>query len=57
MTKKHFEEAVKIIRCISNAGEKKRTVIRFSTLFKKFSPRFNELKFFEACWAKRVNPK
>ena len=49
MYKKHFEEAARIIRDISNKNQRKATAIRFATLFRKFNSRFNQTRFFKAC--------
>ena len=49
MTRKHFVEAAKIISDISDVSERKRTAVRFATLFRKFNDRFDSSKFFKAC--------
>lgn len=49
MTKKHFEEAARIIKDIANDQERHKTAIRFATLFRQFNPRFDSGRFFRAC--------
>jgi hypothetical protein len=49
MTRKHFRAAADIIKCISDPDERKRTAIRFATLFRQCNNRFDSDKFFRAC--------
>lgn len=49
MTRKHFREAASIIKGISDPDERKKTAIRFATLFRQANPRFSSDKFFRAC--------
>ena len=49
MTRKHFKEAAEIIKLISDPEERKRSAVRFATLFRKSNPRFDSDKFFRAC--------
>jgi len=52
MTKKHFVEAAKMISRIRDKRERKRSAVRFATLFRKFGKRFDSERFFIACKVK-----
>ncbi|KKM89340.1 hypothetical protein LCGC14_1249590 [marine sediment metagenome] len=49
MTRKHFRVATRIVSLIPDKDERKRTAVRFATLFRQFNDRFDSGKFFRAC--------
>jgi len=49
MTRKHFREAADIIKSIVDLGDRKKTAVRFATLFRISNKRFDAIKFFKAC--------
>lgn len=49
MTRKDFREAALIIKAIADLDDRKKTAIRFATLFRQSNHRFSSDKFFRAC--------
>lgn len=52
MTKKHFEEAARIVKYDSahlTPDERKLIANAFATLFATFNPRFDRARFYTAC--------
>lgn len=51
MTKKHFEEAAKMVKAATNLTESERKLVAayFAGLFSRFNPRFDTRRFNEAC--------
>ena len=48
-TKRHFITIAKIIRDVSNPTERARIASKFALLFNQENPKFNQMKFQEAC--------
>ena len=53
MTRKHFREAAEIVKSIRYLKERKKTAVRFATLFRRFNKKFDSVKFFRACGVKQ----
>ncbi len=49
MTRKHFRVAARIVSLIPDKDERKRTAVRFATLFRQFNEQFDSGKFLRAC--------
>ncbi len=49
MTRRHMQEAVKIVRAMHQLENRDVAMFAFAELFVKFNPRFDKDKFVEAC--------